>query len=148
MVELLHHLTTYVSNGHLHDRCTLPTPRCQKALQESHHGYATRPDTIPQVTLPVFQAVARGQAASSVLCASAGCRLLAVDVGIDGELGELIPEPGQGEHIEVLSRKVRAAQAGGAAPGAGVGWARRRACRLGAGHCMARGCAAAVNCRV
>lgn len=109
----------------------------------THHEYAALPDTVPQVTLPVFQAVARGQAASSVLCASAGCRLLAVDVGIDGEMGELVPEPGRGEHIEVLSRKVRAARAGEGAHWAGAGWARRR---LGAGHCRAHRCFSEVRC--
>jgi nicotinate-nucleotide--dimethylbenzimidazole phosphoribosyltransferase len=53
------------------------------------------------VTLPVFRGVAIGLAASSVLCATNGCNLDLVDVGVDGEIGE-IPWTRSNEHVTVF----------------------------------------------
>lgn len=53
------------------------------------------------VTLPVFRGVATGLAASSVLCATNGCNLDLVDVGVDGEIGDVI-RTRSNEHVRVF----------------------------------------------
>eukprot|EP00890_Picochlorum_soloecismus_P001971 jgi/Picsp_1/2775/NSC_01003-R1_nicotinate-nucleotide--dimethylbenzimidazole phosphoribosyltransferase len=58
------------------------------------------------VTLPVFRGVATGLAASSVLCDTNGCNLDLVDVGVDGEIGE-VPRTRCNEHVIVINDRVR-----------------------------------------
>ncbi|KXZ42047.1 hypothetical protein GPECTOR_217g454 [Gonium pectorale] len=70
------------------------------------------------VSAPVFRAVARGQAASAVLCAANGVSLLvAVDVGLDADVTDACPPPpppvltagreADSTRISVVHRKIR-----------------------------------------
>jgi nicotinate-nucleotide--dimethylbenzimidazole phosphoribosyltransferase len=57
----------------------------------------------PQVTPAMFGAIARNQAASSVLCAANDCSLHLVDVGVDGDVTSAHPAS---PHITVHHAKV------------------------------------------
>ena len=56
-----------------------------------------------QVTQSIFRAIARGQAASNVICAANSMRLVLVDVGIDGDVTNAT---GNGSSILVRHAKV------------------------------------------
>lgn len=81
------------------------------------------------VTTAIFRAIAKGQAASSVLSAAQGMTLMLVDVGVDADVADL-----QGDGVNVVVRHAKVGASAGELAGTRRGRGGRGVGALGLTH--------------